>query len=310
MTTLIKENLPKRFWHLVKKAKCESYFLKPGNPEEFRSRVIIVRTNTNLDKRTILRYPELELIIRAGSGYDNIDVSFAQKNMIKICTTPEANTLAAYEHTLSFILALIKQHRLMQKSVLAGKWKQDLKPNWEFSDLKVLIVGVGRIGTRIAKILLQLGSLVKGVDPYLNKEDWDRKGIEPVSYEEGLSWCNLISFHCPLTTETRNYFNQSTLEHLDHSIWLLNIARGGIVSEPALFKGLQTGKIKGAALDVYISEPVKKGAYSEYDNLYLSPHSGSMTENAKERLAKETFKVWYEYVFNKNLINEIDYRFQ
>ncbi len=302
MKTFVTEVMPELFWKIIKENNWLEYFTdQPSDDVE----IIIIRTKTVVDKSFFERFPKLKLLIRAGTGFDNIDIKEAQKSNIQICNTPEANALSAHEHTISFIFALLKQHETAQKNLLKGNWKKGLENNWEISDLKALIVGVGRVGTRVAKALKYFGAEVKGVDPYLSKSDWNEKQVSPISYSEGLKWCNLISFHCPLTHETKNYFDETTLDILKNPIWLINTARGGIVLQSALKTGLEYGKLLGFAADVFSVEPPLKLEFSDFSNVILTPHIGSFTRKAKERLSEETLLVWKAYVFQHKIQNPI-----
>ena len=302
MKTYVAEEMPELFWQLIAENGWNEFFCsQPGKEAE----IIIIRTNTKIDREYLTGFPDLKLLIRAGSGYDNIDIKAALEMGIHVCNTPEANAISAYEHTLSLIFALLKQHRKAQKNILNGMWKFGLQPNWEFSDLKALIVGVGRVGSRIARALKCFGAEVRGVDPYLTQAEWEERNIRPCEYAIGLKWCNLISYHCPLTHETSNYFNENTLTSLQHPVWLINTARGGIVCEMAVKKGLQNNRILGFAADVFSVEPFLKNELSNLDQVILTPHIGSFTERAKERLSVETLAAWKAFASGRRILNPI-----
>ena len=309
MKTLVLEPMPNLFWNEVKENGWSNFFYKKHQNTPEKTEIIIIRTNTIFNKSFFDEFPDLKLIIRAGTGVDNIDIKEARKRDIVVCNTPEANAFSAYEHTISFVFALIKQHQKAKEAILNNSWKSQLSENLEISDLKVLIVGLGRVGTRVARTLLNLGADVLAVDPYLTPEEWEQKKVVETSYKAGLEWCNMLSFHCPLTRETQNYFSMKTLRKLQNPIWLLNTARGKIVQEHAIEMGLQKGILLGAALDVFSSEPWKIKEFAKSNNVILTPHTGSFTKKAKQRMALETLKVWSEFVFDNKIISSIDYRF-
>ncbi|HHE38738.1 MAG TPA: hypothetical protein ENL20_09225 [Candidatus Cloacimonetes bacterium] len=309
MKTLILEKMPDLFWEKIVKKKWDSYFITNKNFNKDNIEILIIRTQTVVDDKFMENYKNLKLIIRAGSGFDNIDILAAKKRNVVVCTTPEANALSAYEHTISFIFALIKNHQKSKKNILANKWKSGLSFNWEISDLKVLVVGVGRVGTKVAKTLKYLGAEVCGVDPYLSQIQWKDKYIKQVSYIDGLKWCNLLTYHCPLTRETRNYFSVHALKNITDPIWLVNTARGPIIEEKAIENGLNLGKILGFAADVFENEPWIIKNFGKNDNIFLTPHNGSYTIKAKNRLASETLKVWSGFVFERKIFSEINYDF-
>jgi phosphoglycerate dehydrogenase-like enzyme len=303
MKTFVIEKMPDFFWHKIKEKGWSKYFTdKPSKDVE----IVIIRTNTVADKLFFDRFPNLKLLIRAGTGFDNVDVKAARNLDIQVCNTPEANGLCAFEHTMSFIFALLKQHHIAQENLLQGNWKTGLQNNWEISDLKALIVGVGRVGTRVAKALQYFGAEVKGVDPYLSTLDWNKKVTSSIPYKEGLKWCNLISFHCPLTQETHNYFNDSTLGLLENPIWLINTARGSVVSTSSIQTGIEIGRLLGFAADVFCEEPPNEIELIDFKNVILTPHIGSFTRKAKTRMSVETLAVWSAFVFDGTIINSVE----
>lgn len=309
MKTLVMEKMPDLFYEIIAENSWDNYFFEPGEIENSRVEICIIRTATQFDAGLMDCFPKLKQIIRAGTGYDNINVKEAERRGIVVCHTPEANALAAYEQTVAFIFGLLKHLNLSKPAVLNRTWREGHPANWEISDLKVLIVGVGRVGKQVAKALQFLGAELKGVDPYLDGSIWEELGLESVSYEDGLKWCNLISYHCPLTSDTTDYFNMSTLKFLSNPVWLINAARGGVVDEAALADGLASGMILGAGLDVFETEPWNPAAFGKYNNVILSPHVGARTTKAKLRLASETLDVWQSYRESEKIISEVDSRF-
>ena len=306
MKTLVVEPMPELFWQKIDENGWRDYFVTETSDD---IEIVIIRTKTQVDKSFITKFPKLKAIIRAGSGFDNIDVNEAVKRNIAVCNTPQANALSAAEHTISFVFALLKQHRIAQDNLLQGSWKNNLQNNWEISDLKVLVVGIGRVGSRVAKILQNLGAEVHGVDPFLNESVWQEKNIESISYQDGLQWCNMLSFHCPLYKDTKHYFNMDILSKFINPFWLINTARGKIVQEQAVVQGLSNKQILGYAADVFTKEPWLGNAFASYNNVYLSPHIGAHTLKAKNRLLKETLQVWKELVFHGKITNSVDLKF-
>ncbi len=295
MKTLVMEPMPDLFWEEIRKRGWSSYF-KEITTSHDEIEIIIIRTKTDFNKDKFTEFPNLKMIIRAGSGIDNIDTIEAKKRKVIVCNTPEANAFSAYEQTLSFIFTLIKQHQFCKDQVINCNWKKDFMPNWEISDLKVLVVGVGRVGSRVADTMKYLGAQVKGVDPYLSISEWKKKNIDSLIYKEGIKWCNLLTYHCPLTDETKYYFDDEVLDSLVNPIWLVNTSRGKVVNESIIEKGLLNGNIIGFASDVFAEEPWKVKKFANNLNVALSPHIGAHTKKAKIRLSLETLDVWLDYV--------------
>lgn len=294
MKTLVLEDMPNLFWQKVNENNWLGHFTKDNSIAE----IVIIRTKTQFNKKLFIKYPNLKVIIRAGTGMDNIDMKEAKRRDITVLNTPEANALSAYEHTISFILALIKQHQKWKSNILSNNWKSGISKNWEISDLKILVIGVGRVGTRVAKTMQILGAEVLGVDPYLTNREWKEKKIEKITYQNGLKWCNLLTFHCPLNNETTDYFDLGTLDKLENPIWLINTARGKIINEKLLPKGLQDKMILGFGTDVFKEEPWKVKNYAKFKNVLVTPHVGAFTKKAKKRMTFEVLKVLRHFAFN------------
>ncbi len=307
MKTLVMEPMPDLFWEELRKRGWSSFFTESLDSNDVIE-IIIIRTRTNFNKDKFTEFPNLKMIIRAGSGFDNIDIIEAKKRKVIVCNTPEANAFSAYEQTLSFIFALIKQHQFCKDQVVKGNWKKDFIPNLEISDLKVLVVGVGRVGTRVADTLKYLGAQVRGVDPYLSISERKQKQIEFLLYKEGIKWCNLLTYHCPLTDETENYFNERVLGSLKDPIWLVNTSRGKVVNESVVEKGLLNEFIIGFASDVFADEPWKVKKFANNLNVILSPHIGAHTKKAKMRLSLETLDVWSDYVNKHQVSTEVSFQ--
>jgi len=304
LKTLIVDELSEYFDKLVReRGLAEHFYRELANPDDVG--IVIIKTFTRVDSAFLDRFPQLRMIIRAGTGYDNIDLEETEKKGIVVCNTPNANVNAAFEQTLSFIFALIKQHQLGKNNLQKRRWKEGHPLNPEIADLKALVVGVGRIGRRVARFLQEFDAEVYGVDPYLTVEEWKERGVKSITYTEGLKICNLITYHCPLTAETKNYFSAGTLQQLTQPVWLINTARGGIVNEEALLKGLKEKIILGAGLDVFENEPDPLIPFADFDNVCLTPHTGAYTEAARKRMAAELLEVWEAFVFHQRVINEV-----
>ncbi|MEA1972038.1 MAG: NAD(P)-dependent oxidoreductase [Candidatus Cloacimonadota bacterium] len=309
MKTLVIEKMPTLFWKLAKKYEIESCFEYQNYDNKEDIKIIILRTHVFADKKLIDLFPNLVLIIRAGSGFDNIDVNYAISKNIKVCNTPNANVQSAFEHTLGLIFSLIKQYKINENNMKLGFWKKNLQYNLEIADLKLLVVGVGRIGTKVAQTMQNLGAEVRGVDPFLHKSEFDDKNIKSTDYEDGIKWCNMISYHCPLTSKTFNYFDDKALKLIKKPIFILNVARGKILDFEIINDALNNGKIAGIAIDVFPEEPTIIDENLNRVNSIYSPHVGAFTQNAKDRMAKETIDVWENFVLKNRVISEVDLRF-
>ncbi len=300
------EKMPEKFWQELERLNLTTFF---SEKEDIKAEIIIIRTKTQFDSKLIDKFPNLKLIIRAGSGFDNIDVLYAKSKGIEVCNTPEANAYSAYEHTLSMIFALIKNLQFGKQEIKSGKWKDKHPGNWEIPELKILVVGLGRVGTRVAKAMKFLGADVKAVDPELSQEEWQKKDVTPIHYIKGLEWCNLVTYHCPLYSDTFHYFNQEVLQIINKPIWLVNAARGKIVDFEAVKLGLKKEKLLGAALDVFEKEPWEADSIIDDPRLVVTPHTGAFSTAAKNRMSVECVEVWRNFVQNSLVISPVDLRF-
>ena len=305
MKTIVLEQMPDYFWSQIEQKGVAHYF----NKNDLDSAIAIIRTQTVFDKSLIKKFPKLKMIIRAGSGFDNIDYNFAKSLGILITNTPKANVQSAFEHTISLIFAMLKQHQKGKISIVEGGWKPTLLSNWEFADVKAAVVGVGRIGSLVATFLCKLGATVVGVDPFLTSEQKRRYPFDFVSYRESLDFCNLMTFHTPLYKVTRHYFAKSSIKRLSNPIWLINCSRGGVVDETILQKALADGFLLGVGLDVFETEPSFLPQFKENPNIFLTPHTGAYTEGAKRRMCDETLHIWEDFCFADKFQRTIDERF-
>ncbi len=309
MLTYVTEEMPELFWQLVREKGWTDRFVTDAKGVEDKVTHLIVRTYTIVDDAFMSCFKNLEHVIRAGTGYDNIHVIAAAERGVAVSNTPAANGISAYEQTIGFVYSLIKNHRSHYKGIRQGTWRNDIPYNMEVADLRVLVVGLGFIGSRVAKTLKMLGAEVRAVDPYCSSKQWEYAGIEQVSYEEGLQWTNMVTYHCQLTRETVGYFTEETLGLLDNNVWLINAARGGIIDEDALLSGLKSGKIKGAAIDVFEKEPDNGEKFKDFFNVIMTPHTGAFTSSARVRLSHETLSVWSSSVFGGKKLYKIDKSF-
>jgi D-3-phosphoglycerate dehydrogenase len=295
--TLVLDEMPKLFWEIVADNNMQDYFSTEKLLFSESIEVIILRTKSAISESTFKCFPNLKTVIRAGSGYDNIDIDSALSYGVEVQNTPDANILCAYEHTIGLIFSLIKNHKYMNNSVLTNNWKTNIPNNMEISDLNVLIVGLGRIGSRVAEALHFLGANVRYYDPYVVSDKFQQCS----DYLQAMQWCNMVTYHCPLYSKTKHMFNKDILSQIKNKPYIVNVARGGVVDIDAIRKGLEQDIISGAALDVYENEPWKYEGWEDSHRLILSPHVGAFTKAAKDRLSKDCYTAWKNFTFEKKI---------
>lgn len=233
--------------------------------------------------------PRLKLIARHGIGHDNVDVQAASALGIQVTFTPEASINAVAEHTVALMLVLAKELILGDRKTKSGQWAE-FRKNYEAVEMMTStlgLVGVGRIGTNVAKAAAYgFGMKVLAFDPYISPEKLDSCIERLDSREELLSRSDFVSIHMPLTPETRGTVDKAFLSYMKPSAFLINTSRGEIVNESQLADALHTHSIRGAALDVFCTEPLPKdNLFRDLDNVICSPHFATITPATLDRLA-------------------------
>jgi len=248
---------------------------------------IVVRI-TRIERWMIEKAPKLELISRHGVGCDNIAVDAATERGVVVATVGEANAPSVVEQTVAFIFALAKRLPDFDRAVRTGDYLVKMKLDAiDVAGKTIVIVGLGRIGGRLAKVCNALGLTCVGIDPAFDAGQIRALGCEPATrLHDVLARADYLTLHCPLQPDTRNLIGARELALMKPSAYLINCARGGIVDEAALIAALDAGKLKGAALDVQATEPPKRDdPLLSHDRIILSPHSAATTAEGMVRMA-------------------------
>ena len=247
---------------------------------------LVVRSETKVTAAVIEAADRLKVIGRAGVGVDNIDVEAATKKGIIVLNAPEGNTMAATEHTIAMMLALARNIPQAHASMKAGKWERSKFMGVEMRGKTLGVFGLGRIGAGVAKRALAMEMNVVAYDPYISDHQAKTLGVELAEIDDILAVADFITLHLPLTAETRNLFNADRLAKLKTGVRLVNCARGGLIDEAALAEALKSGKVAGAAIDVFGKEPVEaNNPLLSLDNVVLTPHLGASTAEAQVGVA-------------------------
>ena len=240
------------------------------------------------DAALMKRAPKLKVLSRLGVGYDNISVPDATAHNIVVCYAPEAPMVSTAEHALALMFAVAKHLRPLDANAHTGATKAALEAHkgMELDGRTLGLVGVGRIGSRVAKVALALGMRVLGFDPYLSPARAAELGIQmSASLEVLLGQSDVVSLHVPVTPETRNFFNAQRFAQMKPGAIFINAARGALVDEAALVETLERGHLSGAGLDVFQKEPPDpKLALMKFENVITTPHVASHTDAGHYRL--------------------------
>ncbi|HIK36711.1 MAG: phosphoglycerate dehydrogenase [Geminocystis sp.] len=247
---------------------------------------LMIRSGTQVTAEVIEAATNLKVIGRAGVGVDNIDVASATRKGIIVVNSPEGNTIAAAEHTLAMMLALSRYIPDANYSLKQGKWDRKSFIGTEVYKKTLGVIGLGKIGSHVATVAKAMGMKILAYDPYISQERANQLGCTLVDLDVLLSEADYITLHVPKTPETTNLINRETIAKMKPTVRIINCARGGIIDEEALYEALKSGRIAGAALDVFAQEPLGDSPLKTLgSNVILTPHLGASTAEAQLNVA-------------------------
>ena len=247
---------------------------------------LVVRSATKVTPEIIEAGKNLKIIGRAGVGVDNVDLPTATKNGVIVVNSPEGNTVAAAEHTWAMVLAMARQIPQAYVKLKAGNWDRKSFKGVEVLNKTLGVIGLGKIGRRVASYALGMGMKVTAYDPFVTEDYAKSLGIELKTLDKIIAESDFITFHIPKTKETANMINAKTLAKMKKGVRLVNVARGGIINEVDLAAALKSGQVKAAALDVFEKEPLPADSpLLKLDNVIATPHLGASTEEAQVNVA-------------------------
>jgi D-3-phosphoglycerate dehydrogenase len=254
-----------------------------------------VRGRTKIRQPLIDVCPNLKVIVRGGVGMDNIDVEYACSKGITVLNTPKASSASVAELAVGFMFMLGRDLYKASATMKAGKWEKKAFEGDEIGGRTLGIIGFGNIGREVAKRANALGMSVVAYDPYVK----DAGGAKLVGLDELLAESDIISLHLPKTKESACMIGKAQFEKMKTGVRIVNCARGGIVDEQALYEALTSGKVAGAALDVFAEEPPTDWKLVQLDNVICAPHIGAATKEAQGRVGSEVAEKLIEFA-NKN----------
>ncbi|MEA2002734.1 MAG: phosphoglycerate dehydrogenase [Actinomycetota bacterium] len=282
--------------------------IKGLDPDQLAERIpvydgLIVRSSAKATAAVIAAGERLRVIGRAGVGVDNIDLKAASERGVIVMNTPGANTVATAEHTMALLLALSRNVPQAAASLKGGKWERKLFKGVELRTKVIGIVGLGRIGRRVARRCQAFGMEVICHDPYLSDERAHELRIERVSFDELLERADFITLHAALTPGTRGLIGKDELAKMKPDVRIINAARGALIDEEALIDALESGKVAGAALDVLTQEPADpSNPLLQMDNVVVTPHLAASTTEAQREVGIQIVQQVID------ALSDIDYR--
>jgi D-3-phosphoglycerate dehydrogenase len=249
---------------------------------------LIIRSGSKVTARVIEAADKLKVIGRAGIGVDNIDIAAASKRGIAVMNTPTGNSVTTAEHTISLMMSLARWIPAATASMKAGKWEKKKFKGRELAGKTLAVIGLGTIGRIVANRAKGLAMRVIAFDPVITPDRASALGVELTDLDKIWSTADVITVHTPLTPKTKGLINADVVSKLKEGVLLVNCARGGIYDEDAVLAGLESGRIGGAAFDVYPVEPPPEGsAIIQHPRVVCTPHLGASTQEAQDRVAKE-----------------------
>jgi len=271
--------------------------------------VIITRSGTNVDKEILDAGTKLKLVARAGVGIDNVDVDYASSRGVIVVNDPFGNTNSAAEHTMALLLSACRNVTKANASLKSGEWKRAPFTGVELKGKTVGVIGLGKVGGRVATRLKAFECEVLACDPYIAVKRAHDLGVKLVSHDEIYKSCDIITVHTPLNDETKNMIGNREFAMMQDGVIVLNVARGGVINEEALLENLKNGKISLAAIDVYSIEPPKTDTLKELiaqEKLVVTPHLGANTFEAQVNVAVDVSREILNYLDEQPLENAVN----
>jgi D-3-phosphoglycerate dehydrogenase len=268
---------------------------------------LAVRSATKVTAEVLEKAADLRIVGRAGIGVDNIDVKAASRRGVIVMNSPSGNAVTTAEHALFLLCALARHIPQATASMKAGKWDKKKFQGTELFDKTLGVIGLGNIGRIVADRARGLRMHVVGYDPFLAPDAAERLGVELLSLEEIWKRADAISVHTPLTDDTRGLLGAAAFAKMKDGVLVVNCARGGIVDEAALREALDSGKVGGAALDVFVEEPPPAGhPLVGHERVICTPHLGASTEEAQEKVAVEVAEQLLAYLTRGEIKNAVN----
>jgi D-3-phosphoglycerate dehydrogenase len=284
MKIIISDNMEKE---VVEKISClGNVVYQPADLKNalLDAEVLIVRSATKVTKELIDAGKRLRVVARAGIGLDNVDSDYCKEKGIVVINTPGASTNAVAELTIGIMIAAVRNVQRAHHEMKSGIWGKKNLTGCEIEGKTLGIIGYGRIGKAVGDKARALGMRIIAYNPPPRQEDGIIEYVGEL--EEFLPGCDVITLHCVLVEETRKIINRKTIAKMKDGVVILNLARGELIDEEALYEACKSGKVKAAALDVYDKEPYT-GKLLELDNVYFTPHIGAATKEAQKKIGEE-----------------------
>jgi len=312
MKVLISDNLSEKGIEILKNAGLDVDVKTGMSADELKACIgeyhgIVIRSATKMTADIIEAASSLKVIGRAGSGLDNVDKVAASKKGIVVMNTPGGNTITTAEHAFAMMMALARNIPQATASMKAGRWEKKKFMGVELCNKTVGIIGIGNIGAQFAKRAHGLEMNVIAYDPFLGEDKAKEMGVEKVDLDELFRRADFITIHTPLTAETKYLINRESISRMKEGVRIINCARGGIVHEQDLYDAIKEGRVAGAALDVFETEPPGDSPLLGLEQVICTPHLGASTREAQENVAVKVAEQIVDYLVNGTIRNAVNF---
>jgi D-3-phosphoglycerate dehydrogenase / 2-oxoglutarate reductase len=309
---LVSDNLSELGVRIFREAEGIEVDVKVGlSPDELKAIIgeydgLAIRGATKVTADIIAAAPNLKVIGRAGTGLDNVDIPAASKRGIVVMNTPGGNTVTTAEHTLSLMMALARNIPQADASIKQGKWEKKKFQGTEVFGKTLGVVGLGKIGSVVADRAQGLGMHIVAYDPFLSEDQAKQMGIKLADMDTVFKESDFITLHVPLTDDTRGMINAKNIAKMRDGVRIINCCRGPVVNEDDLADAVESGKVAGAALDVYAVEPPGKSRLVALNRVICTPHLGASTKEAQDNVAIAVANQISDYLLTGTIRNAVN----
>ncbi len=309
---LVTDELSKEGLEMLRSGGQVQVDIRPGIAHEELIKIIgdydalIIRSGTKVDAAVIEAGKKLKVVGRAGVGVDNVDVRAATRKGILVMNTPAANIISAAEHTMALMMSLARNIVWADASLKKGEWKRSKFTGFELNGKTLGIVGIGRVGGEVAKRARSFQMKLVGFDPYIPPEVAVKLGVRLMPLEQVIEEADVITVHAALTPTTHHLISKELIAKMKPNAIVLNVARGELIDEDALYDALKEKRIAGAALDVFSQEPPTGSKLLTLDNIVVTPHLGASTKEAQEKVSAEMAEHVKMFLVDKRISNAVN----
>ena len=312
MKVLVSDNLGEIGIQMFQKEDGIEVDVKTGlAPEELMSIIgeydgLVIRSATKVTEEILSAATKLKVVGRAGIGLDNVDIPAATKRGVIVMNTPSGNVVTTAEHAIAMMLSLTRNIPSGTSSLKAGRWDKKLLQGREIYNKVLGVIGFGKIGSIVADRARGLKMKVMVYDPFVSSDVIEKAGYEGVTLEQLYQQADYITIHVPKLKDTTGLLNKAAFDQMKDGVMVINCARGGIVNENDLYDAMKTGKVAGAALDVFETEPPGENKLFELDRFICTPHLGASTKEAQTNVAVQVASQIIDFLKNGTVLNAVN----